>query len=95
VFAKATHWVMYALIVSLVVLGLALWWVRGDTWFFVWAPAPASWSSPPVSHFIDHWHGTLANVLMILAGIHAFAAIFHRLVLRDGVLARMVVRHAR
>ncbi len=93
--AKATHWVMYALIVALVVLGLALWWVRGDTWFFVFTPAPASWATVPARQFIDHWHGTLANWLMILAGFHAAAALVHRIVLRDGVLARMVVRTVR
>ena len=35
-------------------------------------------------------HGIGANALVILIGLHAGAALFHRLVLRDGVLQRML-----
>jgi cytochrome b561 len=34
-------------------------------------------------------HGYLAYALFTLAGLHAFAALWHRFVLHDGVLARM------
>lgn len=34
-------------------------------------------------------HALLANVLMILAGGHALVAIWHQLVLKDGLLGRM------
>jgi cytochrome b561 len=34
-------------------------------------------------------HGYLAYALFALAGLHALAALWHRFVLRDGVLARM------
>jgi len=34
-------------------------------------------------------HGYLAYALFALAGLHALAALWHRLVLHDGVLARM------
>ena len=95
VVAKATHWALYALMLVIVGLGLGLWWVRGDTWFLLWSPAPAGWATPGIRRFLDHWHGTLANALMILAGVHAAAALFHRLVWRDGVLGRMVVLQAR
>ena len=39
--AKATHWGLYALLVTILGLGLVLWWVRADTWFFLWSPPPA------------------------------------------------------
>jgi cytochrome b561 len=34
-------------------------------------------------------HGYLAYALFALAGLHALAALWHRFVLHDGVLARM------
>ncbi len=35
-------------------------------------------------------HGFLGDAIMALAGLHAAAAIFHRVVLKDGVLATML-----
>jgi cytochrome b561 len=37
-------------------------------------------------------HGWLGDVIMWLAGLHAVAAIFHHMVLRDGVLVSMLPR---
>ena len=36
------------------------------------------------------YHGMVANWLVILAGLHAAAALFHHFVKRDGVLRRMI-----
>lgn len=38
-------------------------------------------------------HGLLANVILWLAGLHAIAAIFHHVVLKDGVLLSMSLRN--
>lgn len=35
-------------------------------------------------------HGMLANLLILLAGVHALAALFHHYVMKDGVLKRML-----
>lgn len=35
-------------------------------------------------------HGMLANLLILLAGAHALAALFHHYVMKDGVLRRML-----
>lgn len=46
----------------------------------------------PVATAVD-WgdvHGFLGDTIMVLAGLHAAAAIFHHVVLRDGVLASML-----
>ena len=90
--AKATHWGLYALLVTILGMGLALWWVRADTWFFLWSPPPANPADSALRRFLQEWHGRLANWVMILAGVHAAAALVHRYVWRDGVLARMVTR---
>lgn len=45
-----------------------------------------------IAHVVD-WgdlHGWLGDALMWIAGLHAAAAIFHRVVLKDGVLAAML-----
>lgn len=45
---------------------------------------------------IAHWtdwgevHGLLGDVLMYLAGLHAIAAIYHHVILKDGVLRSML-----
>ena len=90
--AKATHWGLYALVVATVGLGLVFWWVRGDTWFFLFSPPPYDPANAGLRHFVGEWHETLANAILILAGVHAAAAIAHRLLWRDGVLGRMVSR---
>ena len=40
-------------------------------------------------------HAIGAKALMALIGLHAGAALFHRLVLRDGVLQRMLPRRTK
>ena len=90
--AKATHWGLYVLLVTILGMGLVLWWVRGDTWFFLWSPPPADPANAGLRGFVGGWHARLANSVMILAGIHAAAALAHRFVWQDGVLARMVTR---
>ena len=40
-------------------------------------------------------HGLLGDVLIWLAGMHAIAAIYHHVVMKDGVLASMVPKLAR
>ena len=92
--AKATHWGLYALLVAILGLGLVFWWVRGDTWFFLWSPPPAVSANAGIREFVGKWHATLANAVMILAGFHTLAALAHRFLWRDGVLARMVTQRS-
>ena len=87
--AKATHYALYALVVATVTFGLALWWYRGDSWFFVFSTPAPNPADKGVHDFFDDWHPTLANAALILAGVHASAALIHRFLWRDGVLARM------
>lgn len=49
-------------------------------------------ATSPLTHLAD-WgdvHGALGDVLMGLAGVHAVAAIYHHVALRDNVLVSMV-----
>jgi cytochrome b561 len=35
-------------------------------------------------------HGTIATIILIVAGLHAAAGLFHHYVWRDGTLRRMI-----
>ena len=90
VVAKATHWGLYALVATTLVFGVMLWWVRGDTWFFVFSVPKLD--DPALRSLVESWHPTLATAILWLAGLHAAAALVHRFVWHDGVLGRMLVR---
>jgi cytochrome b561 len=57
---------------------------------FVWQ-VPA-WLAPAksISHQLESLHELGGWMLLALIGIHAAAALFHWLILRDGVLQRML-----
>ncbi|MCU4181971.1 cytochrome b [Bosea sp. BH3] len=51
------------------------------------APAPRAETRP-----IREWHEWAAYALMLLAGVHALAALWHHLIRKDGTLRRMLPR---
>ena len=84
--AKATHYGLYLLLLVVIVLGITNAFVRGYNLFdLVSLPqiGDRAMRKP-----ITHWHGFAANILLVLAGLHAAAALFHHYILRDSVLAR-------
>ena len=88
--AKGTHYTLYVLVVSTVVLGALNVWNRGDHFFglFVFPKRVA-----PDDHFktlVEDLHALSANVLIGLAAVHALAALARHFVKRDGVLRRML-----
>lgn len=88
--AKGTHWVLYLLLIAMVSVGIALAWVRGDSLFnLVSIPSFAPGNKALASQIFEI-HDTIAWVILGLAGVHAGAALVHRYVWRDGVLARML-----
>jgi len=91
--ARFTHWLLYALLVVAVGLGVAYLWVRGDSIFNLFQipafdPDPANRRA--LSHQIGGWHALAANTILIVAGLHAAAALIHHFVLRDATLTRML-----
>ncbi|QYE33100.1 MULTISPECIES: cytochrome b [Sphingosinicellaceae] len=87
---------LYATLV--VVVGLGLWneALRGDSLFNVISlpkfGAYAKEARHLLSNQVTTWHSLAANLLLILAGLHAAAALVHHYVLRDGTLQRMLQR---
>jgi len=88
VFAKATHYSLYALLLTVAVLGIVNAFVRGYNLFDL-AHLPQvgdrAWRKP-----ITQWHGLAANIFLGLALFHAAAALVHHYVWRDGLLHRML-----
>jgi len=87
-----THLSLYCL---LVLIPLAGWanasargWVVKLFGFIPYPPLSAVGSS--FGHWLGDVHGWLAWVLLGLIGIHIFAALFHRFILRDEVINRML-----
>lgn len=92
--SSAMHFALYAIVVLTVTLGIANAWVRGDSifgWFSLPSFAPGN---RELRGQIEELHSLGANVLLILAGAHALAGLWHHYVRKDGVLRRMLpARH--
>ena len=88
--AKAAHYGLYVLLVLTVAFGVARAWVHGLSvfdWFTFSRPAFATRS---VVRTVSELHSDLADLLVIVAGLHAAAALMHHYVKRDSVLRRML-----
>jgi cytochrome b561 len=90
--ARIAHLLLYGLLVAIPVLGILLTWYRGDALSFfglftVPAPVPADRDT---ARFIKELHSLCANLILILAGVHAAAALWHHFIRRDDVLKRML-----
>lgn len=90
VVAKGTHWVMYLLLIAMVTLGAFLVWARGDSIFNLFRIPVYDAANKDLAHTVGDLHNTVGYLILGLAGIHAAAALVHRFVWRDGVLARML-----
>ena len=88
--ASLTHWLLYILLIGTVALGLANTWIRGDNLFGVFQIPPFDPGNQDLRETVEDWHGLAANTLLALAFFHACAGLFHHLVLKDGVLRRML-----
>ncbi|MGE8163310.1 cytochrome b [Paraburkholderia sp. NPDC080076] len=92
--SRVTHLLLYATLVLVPLLG----WINASSrgWtvrLLGLVPYPAlSAPGSAFGHEMGDVHGILAWVLFALIGLHVAAALFHRLVLRDHVLQRMLPR---
>jgi cytochrome b561 len=85
--AQATHALLYFLLVGVVGLGVLNTFAHGFPLFGMWhfpQVGPEHYSK-----VVNPWHELFANLIMIVALVHALAALFHRYVLKDRVLQRM------
>ncbi|SIT39202.1 putative cytochrome b561 [Paraburkholderia ribeironis] len=92
VVSKITHGLLYLALLVVPVLGWANASSRGwSVKLFGLLPYPAISSvGSPVGHEMGDIHGYLAWVLFALIALHFAAALFHRFILKDQVLQRML-----
>jgi cytochrome b561 len=88
--ARLVHYGLYVLVVGAILLGITNVWVRGDAVFGLFTVPRLSPGNASLKESIEELHEWFGNAVLILAAIHAFAAIFHAFVLKDQVLRRML-----
>jgi cytochrome b561 len=90
--ARIAHGCLYLLLLSQIVLGFLFRWAQGEPFeFFGLFPIPAPF-------VIDHelrgtlggLHDNVAWAIIILAGLHATAALWHHFIMGDSTLRRML-----
>ena len=89
-----THLTLYVLLGAVLILGLFNAWVRGDDIFGLFHLPKYGRFTPDARHALSEQvvglHSLAANALLILAGGHAAAGLYHLAVLRDRVFQRML-----
>ena len=89
--AKLNEYGLYGLLVLQPVAGVGNTLMRGKPFvLFFWDVPAVLGPNRPVAHLFAQVHETGAWLLLALIGLHAGAALFHALVLRDRVLQRML-----
>ena len=74
---------------SVVTLGIAAVWIRGDNIFNLFTIPAFDPSNKQLREDVVDLHGLFANALLILEGLHALIAIWHHKVIKDDVLSRI------
>lgn len=89
--AGTTHVAMYGLMLALPLLGWALSGAFGKTVYFFGIPLPALVAPDgDLGDTLGMWHLNAAWALLALVLLHIGAALWHHLVLRDGLLRRVL-----
>jgi cytochrome b561 len=87
--AKATHYLLYILLAVVVVTGIVNVTYRGFNVFGVWSVPQFGTGDAATRRSINEWHELAANLTILIAFVHASAALVHHYVWRDHLLTRM------
>lgn len=90
--STTVHYVLYLLLVVQAVLGFLARWEGNEamSFFGVKIPSPFAGAGEKAANQIQDIHNWVGWAIIILALGHALAALYHRYVLRDRVLGRML-----
>jgi cytochrome b561 len=90
--SRLVHLALYAMVLAQVVLGFGLRWFQGEEFTFFGLFSIPSLVGPNrgLEHQVENLHSLNAWAILILVGAHSAAALFHRYVLKDGILRRML-----
>lgn len=86
------HVALYVLMLLVPVAGMVMSWSGGRpiAVFGLFTLPDLLPPNKPLKETAEGVHEVLGNLILILSGLHAGAALFHQYVLKDGVLARML-----
>lgn len=89
--SEFTHWMIYALLIAVPVLGYIGTSMFGalNIWGLFKLPAVTA-VDKEFAKVVLAYHGWAAIALSVLVGVHIAAALYHRIVLKDLVVARMI-----
>jgi superoxide oxidase len=89
--AKANEYGLYALLLVQPATGLGGMVFDGRPFkLFLWEVPALTAPDATIRFLLEEAHKVGGNALLVLIGLHASAALFHGVVLRDGVLQRML-----
>jgi cytochrome b561 len=90
--ARLGHYALYALLLAVPIVGIVAQFRRGNALpiFGIWQLASPWPADRAAARSVMAVHELLANALLILAGLHACAALIHHYVFRDRTLVRML-----
>jgi cytochrome b561 len=90
--SKAVQWMLYVLLFAVPLTAITGAWLEGHPLTLLGGVkiAPLLPLSHDMGATIANLHGWLGDALLWLAGLHAVAAIYHQVVLKDGVLVSML-----
>lgn len=90
--SKLVHLALYVMVLAQVVLGFGLRWFQGEnfTFFGLFSIPSLLPRNGSLEDLFEDLHSLNAWAILIVVGAHSAAALFHRYVLKDGVLKRML-----
>lgn len=90
--SRVTQWLLYALLFAVPATAIAGPWLEGHsiTVYGIGAIGPFLTTSRSLGHEILDIHQLLGTTIIWVAGLHAAAAIFHHVFLKDRVLRQML-----
>jgi cytochrome b561 len=93
--AKATHLLLYAFMLAVPLIGVWLYGVRGRSYSLFGVPMPMLFEkNDAIRRTVGEVHEVTAYLLMALVIVHIGAALYHQIILKDGLLFRMSGRTA-
>jgi cytochrome b561 len=94
--SKGTHYLLYALLATEAALGFTFRWGAGRPmeFFGLGIPPLIGGIEKPLRSELREIHEWIGWAIIIIALLHALAALYHHYVLKDRVLARMLPRGA-
>ena len=94
--SKATHYLLYVLLVAEAGLGFAFRWGAGRPMEFFGAGIPPliGEMARPLRRELREFHEWIGWAIIAVALLHALAALYHHYVLKDRILRRMLPRAA-